>query len=93
MRLITSPLAGVAATITTLVVLTVASTDLLGPSDYDVQLMQQARYCDGVATWRAEAARGVPPARRYGHPDYDGIAAEVCAPSLSSTNSNAYASN
>lgn len=52
----------------------------VGPSEYEVQQRQEARYCDNVAQWRAEAARGVEPDRRYGHPDYDGIASEICTP-------------
>lgn len=92
-QLITSPLAGVASAIGTLGLLTAASVGAFGPSDYEVQLMQQDRYCESVATWNAEAARGVAPARRYGHPDYDGIAAEVCNPRLSVVSGSAYASN
>ncbi|NWO11767.1 hypothetical protein HLV40_15355 [Chromohalobacter salexigens] len=52
----------------------------VGPSEYEVQQRQEARYCDNVAQWRAEAARGIAPDRRYGHPDYDGIASEICTP-------------
>ncbi|MGM8931423.1 hypothetical protein [Salinicola halophyticus] len=92
-QLIISPLAGVVGLAVTAAVLVAASTDLLGPSDYEVQLMQQDRYCESVATWNAEAARGVIPSRRYGHPDYDGIAAKVCAPTLSTVDGIAYASN
>ncbi|WP_110642634.1 hypothetical protein [Salinicola sp. CPA57] len=92
-QLITSPLAGVVGLAATAAVLVAASTDLLGPSAYEVQLMQQAQYCESVATWNAEAARGVAPSRRYGHPDYDGIAAEACAPVLSPVDGSAYASN
>lgn len=92
-QLITSPLAGVVSLSVTAVVLVIASVSLTGPSDYEVQIMQQDRYCESVATWNAEAARGVAPERRYGHPDYDGIAAEVCNPSLSAVSGSAYASN
>lgn len=92
-RLITSPLAGVVSLSVTAVVLVTASVSLTGPSDYEVQLMQQDRYCESVATWNAEAARGVAPSRRYGHPDYDGIAADVCNPRLSAVSVSAYASN
>lgn len=52
----------------------------VGPSEYEVQQRQEARYCDNVAQWRAEAARGIAPDRRYGHPDYDGIASDICLP-------------
>lgn len=92
-QLITSPLAGIASAIGTLGLLTAASVGAFGPSDYEVQLMQQDRYCESVATWNAEAARGVAPERRYGHPDYDGIADTACAPVLSPIDGSAYASN
>jgi len=91
--LITSPLAGIVSAIATLGILTAASVGLVGPSDYEVQLMQQEQYCESVATWNAEAARGVAPERRYGHPDYDGIADDVCAPKLSPIDGSAIASN
>lgn len=91
--LITSPLAGVVSAFVTLTILTVASVTLPGPSDYEVQLMQQEQYCESVATWAAEAARGVAPERRYGHPDYDGIADTACAPLLSPVDGSAYVSN
>ncbi|PHS59664.1 MAG: hypothetical protein COB03_02145 [Alteromonas sp.] len=35
-------------------------------------------YCAEVAVWAAEEARGVEPLDRVGHPDYRGIAAEIC---------------
>ncbi|HAO02969.1 MAG TPA: hypothetical protein DCQ42_14940 [Halomonas sp.] len=35
-------------------------------------------YCTEVAVWQAEEARGVEPFDRVGHPDYRGIAAEIC---------------
>lgn len=35
-------------------------------------------YCNEVAVWTAEEARGIDPLRRTGHPDYRGIAAEHC---------------
>ncbi|WP_322528947.1 hypothetical protein R5R73_04730 [Salinicola sp. LHM] len=92
-QMITSPLAGVVSLSVTAVVLVIASVSLTGPSDYEVQLMQQDRYCESVATWNAEAARGVAPERRYGHPDYDGIADTACAPVLSQVNGSAIASN
>ncbi|MCT8506175.1 hypothetical protein [Chromohalobacter moromii] len=52
----------------------------VGPSEYEVQQRQEARYCDNVQQWRTEAARGIEPESRYGHPDYDGIASEICTP-------------
>lgn len=35
-------------------------------------------YCHAVAVWQAEAARGIAPQVRTGHPDYDEIAADSC---------------
>lgn len=35
-------------------------------------------YCQGVAVWEAEAARGIDPYQRSGHPDWREIAADVC---------------
>lgn len=35
-------------------------------------------YCAEVAVWQAEEARGIDPLDRVGHPDYRGIAAEIC---------------
>tara|TARA_B100001079_G_C15980073_1_gene327138 strand:- start:284 stop:520 length:237 start_codon:yes stop_codon:yes gene_type:complete len=39
---------------------------------------QQREYCQDVAVWQAEAARGIAPMNRTGAPDYKGIAADVC---------------
>lgn len=36
------------------------------------------RYCEEVAVWEAEAARGIPEFERTGHDDWRGIAEEVC---------------
>ena len=36
------------------------------------------KYCQEVAVWSAEAARGIDPHHRTGHPDYRGNAAEIC---------------
>jgi len=38
----------------------------------------QMRYCENVVTWRVQAARGVDPLRRHGHPDYKQIAEAHC---------------
>lgn len=46
--------------------------------DREVAAEMQRQYCAGVATWQAEARRGIAPERRTGHPDYDGIAAKQC---------------
>lgn len=35
-------------------------------------------YCQDVALWEAEAARGIDPYQRSGHPDWREIAADVC---------------
>ncbi len=35
-------------------------------------------YCAEVAVWAAEEARGIPPERRTGIPDYRGIAEDAC---------------
>ncbi len=36
------------------------------------------QYCQEVAVWAAEAALGIDPHHRTGHPDYRGNAAEIC---------------
>ncbi|MCC4288479.1 hypothetical protein [Vreelandella aquamarina] len=43
----------------------------------DEQSLHQG-YCTEVAVWQAEEARGIDPLDRVGHPDYRGIAAEIC---------------
>ncbi len=50
----------------------------LAATDRQVERASLKAYCTGVATWSAEAARGVPLNRRTGHPDYDERAAEDC---------------
>lgn len=49
-------------------------------SSYDKKVAEatQARYCNEVAIWNAEAARGIRPERRTGQPDWRGIADEHC---------------
>lgn len=49
---------------------------IIGPTDGEVRQAAQADYCQAVAQWQAEAARGVPAAKRFGHPDYDDRASE-----------------
>ncbi|WP_129138822.1 hypothetical protein [Modicisalibacter coralii] len=44
---------------------------VVGPSDAEVRQAAQADYCDAVQQWQEMAARGVPAAQRFGHPDYD----------------------
>lgn len=50
----------------------------LGRADHETQQAQHLRYCEDVALWQAEAARGIDPHHRTGHPDYQGIAEEHC---------------
>jgi len=59
-----------AAIITSLVVATKLDAD-------DNERMHR-KYCQEVAVWEAEKARGIDPLDRTGHPDYRGNAAEVC---------------
>lgn len=47
----------------------------LGASDKD---SLHRTYCAEVAVWAAEEARGIPPERRTGMPDYRGIAEDHC---------------
>jgi len=49
------------------------------PTDAEVRRAAQADYCDAVAQWQDQAARGVPAAQRFGHPDYD-HRASTCPP-------------
>lgn len=51
---------------------------VVGKSDEAVRSETLEKYCTGVAVWQAAAARGVPPERRAGQPDYKSIAAESC---------------
>ncbi|MBB3142789.1 hypothetical protein [Halomonas organivorans] len=46
--------------------------------DTQVASEMHRQYCQDVALWQAEAARGVPLNRRVGQPDWKGIAAEQC---------------
>lgn len=41
----------------------------IGKSDAEVRQQTLNSYCDGVAIWRAEALRGIEPARRAGRPE------------------------
>jgi hypothetical protein len=50
----------------------------LNAYDQNVEQARLEAYCTGVATWQAEAARGVPEVHRTGHPDYRNTAAEHC---------------
>lgn len=50
----------------------------VGGQDRAEAQRQQTRYCENVATWLAQKARGVEPLNRTGHPDYQGTAATTC---------------
>ena len=70
-----------AALIATLGGVLMGGAQVLGwVAETDAQVEQGMReaYCIGVATWQAEAARGVPELQRTGHPDYDESAADKC---------------
>ncbi|MGP9633761.1 hypothetical protein ACT3R7_11910 [Halomonas sp. AOP43-A1-21] len=43
----------------------------------DVDATHQ-RYCDNIALWNAEAARGIPEIERTGHDDWRGTASRYC---------------
>lgn len=47
-------------------------------SDYRDEERAQTRYCDNVATWRAEARQGIAPLDRTGHPDFKEIYNKAC---------------
>ena len=50
----------------------------MAATDRQVERARLQAYCTGVAIWSAEAARGIAPERRTGHPDWRGTAAEDC---------------
>lgn len=50
----------------------------IAKTDAEVERASVQAYCQGVATWQAEAAQGIAPERRTGHPDYHGTADEQC---------------
>jgi len=50
----------------------------IAETDAKVEQGMLEAYCTGVATWKAEEARGVLLEHRTGHPDYDEIAADQC---------------
>lgn len=50
----------------------------LGRADHETEQRQLLTYCEDVAIWQAEAARGIDPHHRTGHPDYSGIAEDEC---------------
>lgn len=68
-----APLAAALALIVGLVVMTQIQT-----SDAEVRAERLETYCEGVAIWKAEGARGIPKERRAGQPDYRDIAEDSC---------------
>ena len=50
----------------------------MAATDRQVERASLQAYCDSVALWKAEAARGIRPERRTGHPDWRGSAAKNC---------------
>lgn len=44
----------------------------VGTGDLQVAQANRSSYCEMVAIWDADAARGVPPAQRNGWPPYEG---------------------
>lgn len=72
-----------AAAIATVGALLLGGAQVMGwmaETDADIERASVQAYCQGVATWQAEAARGIAPERRTGHPDYNGTADEQCRP-------------
>lgn len=66
-------------TFTAAVILTVLAVMVwTGAADAEEAQREQARYCEGVAVWEAQAARGVPKIQRTGHADYNRTAAREC---------------
>ena len=51
---------------------------LLGNADAKEAERIEMRYCESVAKWKAQAARGVDPLHRSGHPDFKNVAADAC---------------
>ncbi|MDW5376805.1 hypothetical protein R6258_07710 [Halomonas sp. HP20-15] len=49
---------------------------IVGPTDHQVRQAAQTDYCQAVGQWNDMAARGVPAAQRFGHPDYDDRASD-----------------
>lgn len=49
-----------------------------GNADYKEEELELERYCERVAQFEAQAARGVPIDQRQGHRDHKGIAEDEC---------------
>ena len=45
---------------------------LAGAMDYEDQQAERGNYCEMVAVWKADAARGIPANDRAGWPPFDG---------------------
>lgn len=60
------------------IILSFSALSIAGIMDEQDTRKTHERYCAGVATWEDEAARGIPPEHRTGHPDYYQIAEKYC---------------
>lgn len=56
----------------------IAALALAGNDDHAEEERKLMRYCERVAQFEAQAARGVPIEQRQGNRDHKGIAAEQC---------------
>jgi len=56
----------------------IAAVWWLNVTDRQAEQAAQREYCEAVVTWEVEAARGIDPLHRTGHPDYDQRAADDC---------------
>lgn len=59
-------------------VLLIAAMAWAGNTDYAEAEREHLRYCERVAQFEAQAARGIPIKQRQGHRDHKGVAAEHC---------------
>lgn len=62
----------------TVPVLLIAAFSWAGNADHAEAKREHMRYCERVAQFEAEAARGIPLSKRNGHRDHKGIAEEYC---------------
>ncbi|MEG3078525.1 hypothetical protein R3F64_01475 [Halomonas sp. 5021] len=49
-----------------------------GNADYEATQREHLRYCERVAQYEAEVARGVPTEKLNGHSDFKNVAEEHC---------------
>jgi len=56
----------------------IAALALAGNDDHAEEERKLMRYCERVAQFEAQAARGIPIEQRQGHRDHKGVAAEQC---------------